>query len=88
MSPVCFAQVALHMPDASEPHAASGSGGVLLVRFSGTPGKLLCVKPQRLEARGELSPDKVPHVFLGLFWESLCSSKCKILIHLYIYNQL
>ena len=56
-------------------HAASGSGGVLLVRFSGTPGKLLCVKPQRLEARGELSPDKVPHVFLGLFVESLRSSQ-------------
>jgi len=35
-------------------HMGGGSGGVLLVRFSGTPGKLLCVKPQRLEARGEL----------------------------------
>ncbi len=54
----------------SQLHAA-GSGGVLLVRFNGTPGKLLCVKPQRLEARGELSPDKVLHVFLYLFLEYL-----------------
>ena len=74
-------------------HAASGSGGVLLVRFSGTPGKLLCVKPQRLEARGELSPDKVPHVFLGLFVESWCSSKRKISIYsiitvyIFFYNE-
>eukprot|EP00435_Cladocopium_sp_Y103_P062257 s637_g23.t2 len=35
-------------------YVAGGSGGVLLVRFNGTPGQLLCVKPQRLEARGEL----------------------------------
>lgn len=38
-------------------YVAGGSGGVLLVRFNGTPGqsgRLLCVKPQRLEAKGEL----------------------------------
>ncbi|CAK9038368.1 Putative actin-fragmin kinase DDB_G0279609 [Durusdinium trenchii] len=33
-------------------HVGGGSGGVLLVRFA--TGRLLCVKPQRLEARGEL----------------------------------
>ena len=37
----------------------AGSGGVLLVRFGAQSGSLLCVKPQRLEARGEL--------FLGIF---------------------
>eukprot|EP00438_Fugacium_kawagutii_P026252 Skav233567 [mRNA] locus=scaffold563:711030:720665:- [translate_table: standard] len=61
-------------------YVTGGSGGVLLLRFStgGTMHQLMCLKPQRLEAKGELgsAEDLVAQPTQDRILAQLADAKC------------